>query len=88
MTVDAAVAGVGKAAHVDIFNGNYGLLCGVAATFAVLTVVALVLGKGIYIIGALLNLLLPAIQRMYRFAVHYATKFFTQYLRISAGAAK
>ncbi len=88
MTVDAVVADAGKAAHVDRFNGNYGLLRGLAAAFVALIVIAPMLGKGICIIGVLLILLLLAIQRMHRFAVHYATELFTQYLLISAGAAK
>lgn len=78
--VYAVVSSASKAARVDIFNGNYGLLRGLAAAFVVLIAVALVLTKGIYTIGALIILLLLAIQRMHRFAVHYATELFTQYL--------
>jgi len=81
------VAGAGKAARVDTFNGNYGLLRGLAAAFVVLIVVASVIGKGIWIVSALLILLLLAIQRMHRFAVHYAIEVFTQYLLISAEVA-
>jgi hypothetical protein len=84
--VYAIVTGAGKAARVDIFNGNYGLLRGLAATFVALIVVAAVLTKGVYVIGALVILLLLAIQRMHRFAVHYATELFTQYLLISSKA--
>jgi hypothetical protein len=70
--VYAVVAGAGKSARVDVFNGNYGLLRGLAAAFVALIVVALVLGKSIYVIATLAILLFLAIQRMHRFAVHYA----------------
>lgn len=86
--VYVVVADAGKAARVDTFNGNYGLLRGLAAAFATLIVIALVLGKSIYIVSALLILLLLAIQRMHRFAVHYATEIFTQYLLISAASSR
>jgi hypothetical protein len=81
--VYAIVSAIGKAGRVDIFNGNYGLLRGLAAAFVTLIVVALVLTKGVYVIGALVILFLLAIQRMHRFSVHYATELFTQYLLIS-----
>jgi hypothetical protein len=82
--VYGVVSSAGKHARVDTFNGNYGLLRGLAAAFAVLVTVALVLGKGLYITCALVILLVLAIQRMHRFAVHYATELFTQYLLLSA----
>jgi hypothetical protein len=85
--VYAIVSGIGKAGRVDIFNGNYGLLRGLAAAFVALIVVAVALTKGVYVIGGLVILLLLAIQRMHRFAVHYATELFTQYLLISANVA-
>jgi hypothetical protein len=86
--VYAIVSAAGKHARVDTFNGNYGLLRGLAAAFLALTFVALILGKGLYVIGALVILLLLAIQRMHRFAVHYATELFAQYLLLSAEPAK
>ena len=76
--VYAIVSGAGKAARVDTFNGNYGLLRGLAAAFVALVIVALVLGKGLYLVGVLVIPLLLAVQRMHRFAVHYATELFTQ----------
>ncbi len=81
--VYATVAGAGKAARVDIFNGNYGLLRGLAAAFLTLLVVALALAKGIYIIGCLVILLLLALQRMHRYSGHYAKELFTQYLLLN-----
>jgi hypothetical protein len=86
--VYALVSGAGKAARVDTFNGNYGLLRGLAAAFLALVVIALVLGKGIYVVGALVILLALAIQRMHRVSVHYATELFTQYLLLSNDPTK
>ena len=80
----AIVSGAGKAARVDTFNGNYGLLRGLAAAFLTLIAVSLVLGKSIYIIGALFVLLALAIYRMHRVSVHYAIELFTQYLLLRA----
>jgi len=86
--VYAVVSSAGKAARVDTFNGNYGLLRGLAATFLALIIVAVVLGKGLYVVAVLVILLLLAVQRMHRFAVHYATELFTQYLLLSNDPAK
>src|SRR5207302_129237 len=47
--VYVVVSGAGKAARIDTFNGNYGLLRGLAAAFLALIIIALVLGKGIYV---------------------------------------
>jgi len=84
--VYAAVSTAGKASRVDTFNGNYGLLRGLAAALLTLIVVAFVLGTGLYTIGALVILVLLALQRMHRFAVHYATELFTQYLLLESRA--
>jgi hypothetical protein len=81
--VYAIVSGAGKAARVDTFNGNYGLLRGLAAAFLALIAVAVVLGEGLHVIAVLVILLLLAVQRMHRFAVHYATELYTQYLLLS-----
>jgi hypothetical protein len=86
--VYAIVSGAGKAARVDTFNGNYGLLRGLAAAFLALIIIALVLTKGLYVVGALVILLALAIQRMHRVSVHYATELFTQYLLLSAEPPK
>jgi hypothetical protein len=81
--VYSVVAAAGKAARVDTFNGNYGLLRGLAASFFVLLIAATVLGKGIYVVGALVLLLLLALQRMHRFGKHYALELFIQYILIA-----
>jgi hypothetical protein len=82
--VYAVVSGAGRAARVETFNGNYGLLRGLAAAFLALIMIALVLGKGICVAGALAILLALAIQRMHRVSVRYATELFTHYLLLSA----
>jgi hypothetical protein len=82
--VYAIISGAGKAARIDTFNGNYGLLRGLAAAFIALIAIALVLDKDLYIVGALVILLALAIQRMHRVSVHYATELFTQYLLLRA----
>lgn len=86
--VYAIVSTAGKTARVDTFNGNYGLLRGLAAAFLALIIVAIVVSEGLYVIAVLVILLLLAVQRMHRFAVHYATELFTQYLLLSNDPAK
>jgi hypothetical protein len=85
--VYVVVSHAGKAARIDTFNGNYGLLRGLAAAFLLLTIVALLLGTGFYFVGALVILLALAIQRMHRVSVHYATELFTQYMILRAEPA-
>lgn len=86
--VYAVVASAGKGGRVDTFSGNYGLLRGLSAAFVVLIIVAVILGKGLFVVCVLVVLLLLAVQRMHRFAVHYATELFTQYLLLSADPPK
>lgn len=86
--VYAVVSGAGKATRIDTFNGNYGLLRGLAAAFITLLIVAFIVGKGPYVIATLVILFLLAVQRMHRFAVHYATELFTQYLLLSSDPAE
>ena len=57
--VYSVVAAAGKAGRVDIFNGNYGLSRGLAAFLLVLLVAAIVLVKGLYVIGAFGRAALP-----------------------------
>jgi hypothetical protein len=80
--VYSVVAAAGKTARVDTFNGNYGLLRGLAASLLVLLITAAMFGKGIYVIGALVLLLSLAVQRMHRFGKHYALELFIQYLLV------
>jgi len=81
----AAVSGAGRASRIDIFNGNYGLLRGLAASLLTIIIAATVLihpapwrdlallavgfGVGVY--------------RMHRFGVHYARELFVQYLALN-----
>jgi hypothetical protein len=81
--VYSVVAAAGKAGRVDIFNGNYGLLRGLAASFLALIITAAILGKSLYVIGTLLVLFLFALQRMHRFGKHYALELFIQYILVS-----
>jgi hypothetical protein len=80
--VYAYVLAAGKVARIDTFNGNYGLLRGLSAAFLVLFTAAIVLGKGPYILGAIVVCFCLALQRMHRFSKHYATELFTQFLRV------
>jgi hypothetical protein len=83
----SVVAGSGKAARIDIFNGNYSLLRGLAAAFLVLLVAAIILAKGVLtavILGALFVL---ALQRMHRFAKYYALELLVQYLLVTSRRA-
>jgi|GEM_PF-715376 hypothetical protein len=86
--VYSVVAAAGKAGRVDIFNGNYGLSRGLAASLLVLLLAAIVLIKGLYVIGALVALLFLALQRMHRFGTHYALELFIQYVLVSAKPAE
>jgi len=73
-----------KAARVDAFNRNYGLLRGVAVSFLVTTAgafLAISLSKW-KIFAALAICTVLAIYRMYRFAVIYARELFVQFIRI------
>jgi len=80
--VYSIVAAAGQAARVDTFNGNYGLLRGLAAAFLVLLAAAIVTAKGLLVIGVLIALFLLAMQRMNRFGKHYALELFIQYLLV------
>jgi hypothetical protein len=78
----AAVQAAGRSGRVDIFNGNYSLLRGIAA--ALLIILALVLRqRGFTSPDVLVGLLLAiaaAVYRMYRFSVLYAREVFVQFL--------
>lgn len=81
--VYSVVAAAGKATRIDKFNGNYGLLRGVAASFLTLFIAAAIVAKDIYVIVGLAALFFLALQRMHRFGKHYALELFIQYLVIS-----
>jgi hypothetical protein len=79
------VAGAGKASRVDIFNGNYGLMRGLAAAFVVIFVLAIFASKGWAVLCVLAILFLLAAHRMHRYGRHYATELFIQFLGIRKG---
>ena len=81
--VYSVVAAADKTARIDTFNGNYGLLRGLAASFVVLLAIAILTAKSIYVFGALAAFLFLAIQRMHRFGKHYALELFIQYILVS-----
>lgn len=81
----AAVMSAGKATRVETFNGNYGLMRGIAAALLVslplvpfspsahcATVLMIAVAFGL------------AIARMHRFAKHYARELFVQFLQLPA----
>jgi hypothetical protein len=81
------VAAAGKAGRVDIFNGNYGLMRGLAAALVVTFILAIVAAKSMTILCVVAVLLLLALHRMHRYGCHYATELFVQYLAIRAKTA-
>lgn len=81
--VYSVVSSAGKAARVDTFLGNYGLLRGLAAAFVALLVAEVALGRGAYPAYTLLLLLFLSLQRMHRFGQHYALELFIQYLLVT-----
>jgi hypothetical protein len=78
--VYSEVAGAGKASRVDTFNGNYGLMRGLAAAFVMTFALAIVTSQSIVALCVLGVLFMLAIYRMHRFGRHYATELFTQFL--------
>lgn len=82
--VHSVVAAAGRDKRVETFLGNYGLLRGLAASFLVLTFLALALGHGMLTAGAFGALFLLAVQRMNRFSKYFALELFIQYLLVTA----
>lgn len=78
--VYSEVAAAGKANRVDIFNGSYGLMRGLAAAFVMTFALAIVTSQGIIALCVLAVLFLLAVHRMHRYGRHYATELFTQFL--------
>jgi hypothetical protein len=85
--VYSEVAAAGRSARVDTFNGSYGLMRGLAAAFVVIFALAVVTGKNIVVLGALVVLFLLAVHRMHRYGRHYATELFTQFLAVRNSTA-
>jgi len=70
--------------RIDIFNGNYGLMRGVAVAFVLSGLFAIfwpegkiVLGVGFLVLAAL------AVYRMHRFAKYYGREVFLKYLQVT-----
>jgi hypothetical protein len=81
----AATKKAGETERVDIFNGNYGLMRGVAASLFLIAVATTIEFPATMSIGwlpLLLGLAL-ALLRMHRFAVHYARELFVQFLSVT-----
>jgi hypothetical protein len=72
-----------RASRVDTFNGNYGLMRGMAAAIVIIGVAAIAAGKGLLVAGVLTIMLVLALQRMHRFGKHYAIELFVQFLGAS-----
>jgi hypothetical protein len=81
--VQSVVAAAGRDKRVETFLGNYGLLRGLAASFLVLTVLAIMLSQGPTTSGAFGTLFLLATQRMHRFSKYFALELFMQYLLVT-----
>jgi hypothetical protein len=79
----AAVAGAGRAARIDTFNGNYGLNRGLGASLLVVAIVVLIDSylNWPYALG-LSVAALAALYRMHRFGRHYARELFVQFLQL------
>lgn len=83
--VYAEVAGAGRAARIDVFNGNYGLNRGIGAGLLVVLVIALINWPVNWTFaGGVTAALALAIYRMHRFARHYAREVFVQFLQLPA----
>lgn len=81
----AEVAGTGRAARIDVFNGNYGLNRGIGAGLLVVLVIVFTNWPvdWMFAVGVTAALAL-AIYRMHRFARHYAREVFVQFLQLPA----
>lgn len=78
----ASVRHAGRAERIDIFNGNYGMFRGIAASLIVVLALALkdfrIQSWGLY--AALLAATVLALVRMNRFGVHYSRELFVQFI--------
>ncbi len=87
--VYAAVAGAGRAARIDVFNGYYGLCRGIAASLAVLLVWSLLTALHAWMGHAALAVLLAlAVYRMHHFGVLYGREVFVQFLALQDAPAR
>src|SRR5215472_16547328 len=69
-----------KSDRLDIFVGNYGLTCRLAAALLVLLIVEVARPQSVTPETVLLVLFLLALQLIHRFGRHYATELVAQYL--------
>ncbi len=76
------VSSAGRAARLETFNGNYGLVRGLAASLLLIVVAAVGLGVDTSYVGVLAVAFVLALQRMYRFGVHYTRELFLTYLSL------
>lgn len=74
----------GRVARIEIFNGNYGLFRGIAASLLVVTFVTIA-KHGIWSQATLITsaILVVALLRMNRFGVHYASELYRQALNLA-----
>lgn len=88
--MNARVISAARDHRLNIFNGNYGLMRGIAAAALVLVVATLsTKGTAAWIAALLLaGAAGVALYRMHRFGVHYARELFVQYLDLELGAQK
>jgi hypothetical protein len=86
----AGIAAAGRAARVDTFNGNYGMMRGTAAAALALAVLALATrGLAAWRVEvALVVVAVVAAYRMHRFAVHYSRELLVQYLELTRPPAR
>jgi hypothetical protein len=80
----AEVAGAGRAARIDVFNGNYSLNRGIAAALLVVAAVALVKAPINWFVVTCVTVGAGlATLRMHRFAKHYARETYVQFLALA-----
>lgn len=82
----ATVSNAGRAARVDLFNGNYGMFRGIVAAVVVVAVAGAIghrIPDGRIYLGLVFVLVL-ALARMQRFAVYYSRELFVQFLELES----
>lgn len=81
----AAVEKDGRSARIDVFNGNYGLCRGLAASFfALVPLVASVQSPGWGVLAGLAVAGGIALYRMHRFGIHYGRELIVQFVSITS----
>lgn len=83
-SIYAAVQAAGRSGRVDVFNGNYGMLRGVASGLLVAAVLCLVRqgGPQWWAAAGVAGLAVLALVRMFRFGRHNARELFIQFLQL------